>query len=160
MFPCNLDLNAFVGHVWKCNFPVGEFFTCINNNNNNNINNHNCSVWNFWKQLSATYQGKVKMLDMKHEFGFYVWLTPFQWGSSCLLRMKWVTIFLTSMLQSWVTNFINMFKRSFYTWRSQKCKKLIELTVFLVLLGSACIKAACKMLVKLTPELWIKPANS
>ena len=34
--------------------------------------------------------------------------------------------------------------------RSQKSKKLLQLTVFFALLGSACIKAACKMLVKLT----------
>ena len=39
-----------------------------------------------------------------------------------------------------------------YMRRSQKCKKLLELTVFLALLGSACIKAARKMLVKLTPD--------
>ena len=40
---------------------------------------------------------------------------------------------------------------SFYACRSQKRKKLLNLTVFLVLLGSARIKAACRMLVKLTP---------
>ena len=33
----------------------------------------------------------------------------------------------------------------------KKCKKLLELTVFFVLLGSARVKAARKMLVKLTP---------
>ena len=52
-----------------------------------------------------------------------------------------------------VVNFINVFTRSFYTCRSWKRKKLLELTVFFALLGSALIKAACKMLVKLTLAL-------
>ena len=42
-------------------------------------------------------------------------------------------------------NFINMFMRRFYARRSQKGKKLLELTVFF-----ARVKAACKMLVKLS----------
>ena len=50
-------------------------------------------------------------------------------------------------------NFINVLTHSFYTRRSQKRKKLLELTVFFVLLGSACVKAAHKMLVKLTAGL-------
>ena len=41
---------------------------------------------------------------------------------------------------NWV-NFINMFMRSFYDRRSQKRKKLLELTVFFGLLGSARVKA-------------------
>ena len=48
-------------------------------------------------------------------------------------------------------NFIDMFTRIFYAHRSLKCKKLFDLTVFFALLGSASVKAACKMLVKLTP---------
>ena len=48
-------------------------------------------------------------------------------------------------------NFINVFMRSFYPCSSQKCKKLFELTVFFALLGSAHIKAASKILLKLTP---------
>ena len=47
-------------------------------------------------------------------------------------------------------NFINMFTRSFYARRSQKCKKLLDLSVFFALLGSARVKDARKMLVKLT----------
>ena len=39
---------------------------------------------------------------------------------------------------------------SFYACRSQKHKKLLELTLFFALLGSACIKAAHKTLMKLT----------
>ena len=50
-------------------------------------------------------------------------------------------------------NFINVITRSFYAHRSQKRKKMLDLTVFFALLGSACVKAACKMLVKLTPDL-------
>ena len=48
-------------------------------------------------------------------------------------------------------NFINVFMRSFYALRSQKRKKMLDLTDFFALLGSACVKAAHKMLVKLTP---------
>ena len=47
-------------------------------------------------------------------------------------------------------NFINVFMGRFYTCRSQTRKKLLELTVFLALLGSASVKAARKMLVKLS----------
>ena len=47
-------------------------------------------------------------------------------------------------------NFINMLMHSFYTFRSQKHKKLLDLTVFLALLGSARLKAGLTMLVKLT----------
>ena len=52
-------------------------------------------------------------------------------------------------------NFINVFTHSFYASRSWKPKKLLELTDFCALLGSACLKAACKMLMKLTPNLQI-----
>ena len=38
-------------------------------------------------------------------------------------------------------NFINVFTRSFYACRSQKSKKLLELTAFFVHLGSVCLKA-------------------
>ena len=48
-------------------------------------------------------------------------------------------------------NFINVFTRSFYACRSQKRKKLLELTVFFAPLGSASVKVARKMLMKLTP---------
>ena len=48
-------------------------------------------------------------------------------------------------------NFINVFMGSFYTHSSQKHKKLFDLTVFFALLGSTHEKAACKLLVKLTP---------
>ena len=48
-------------------------------------------------------------------------------------------------------SFINLFTRSFYAHRSQKRKKLLDLTVFFALLGSAQVKAARKLLVKLTP---------
>ncbi len=49
-------------------------------------------------------------------------------------------------------DFINIFLSSFYTHRSQKCKKNIdELIVFFALLGSAHAKAANRMMMKLTP---------
>ena len=55
-------------------------------------------------------------------------------------------------LPPWV-NFINVITPSFYASRSYKRKKLLNLTVFFALLGSACVKAARKMIVKLTPCL-------
>jgi len=39
-------------------------------------------------------------------------------------------------------NFINSFTSSFYTFRSQKCKKQLDLTVFVALLGSVWVKGA------------------
>ena len=50
-------------------------------------------------------------------------------------------------------NFTNVFTSSFYSSRSQKKKKLLDLTVFFALLGSVYVRAALKMLVKLTPDL-------
>ena len=44
---------------------------------------------------------------------------------------------------SWV-DFINVFTQSFYTGRSQKRKKLLDLTVFFALLGSSCVKLLVK----------------
>ena len=53
-------------------------------------------------------------------------------------------------------NFINVFTCRFYARRSRKLKKLLELTVLIALLGSESVKAARKMLVKLTPcfNIW------
>ena len=48
-------------------------------------------------------------------------------------------------------NFINVFTLSFYIRRSQKWKKLLELTVFLALLGSAQVKAARKHVDEIGP---------
>ena len=56
----------------------------------------------------------------------------------------------TAYLSSGV-NFINVLTSYFYARRSQKRKKLLNLTVFFALLGSARVKAACRMMVKLTP---------
>ena len=44
---------------------------------------------------------------------------------------------------------------SFYARRSRKCKKLLDLTVFFALLGSSSVKAACRMLMKLTPGFYL-----
>ena len=48
-------------------------------------------------------------------------------------------------------NFIDMSMRCFLDRRSQKGKKLLELTVFFALLESLRAKAARKLLVELTP---------
>ena len=53
------------------------------------------------------------------------------------------TINLFGVMSSGV-NFINVFTRSFYVWRSWKCKKLLNLTVFFELLGSLLVKAPRK----------------
>ena len=50
-------------------------------------------------------------------------------------------------------NFINVFMQSFYLHISQKCKKLLNLTVFFALWESSHILAVCKMLMKLTPAV-------
>ena len=55
--------------------------------------------------------------------------------------------------QSFRSQFHQHFTSSFYAHRSQKCKNLLNLTVFFELLGSAHVKAAHKTLVKLTPGL-------
>ena len=52
-------------------------------------------------------------------------------------------------------NFINVFNRSLYTCISRKRKKLLNLIVFLALLGSVCVKAARKTLMKSTPVVRI-----
>ena len=49
-------------------------------------------------------------------------------------------------------NFINMLTHSCYALSSQKCKKLLDLSVLFALLESADMKAACKMLIKLPPD--------
>ena len=48
-------------------------------------------------------------------------------------------------------NFINVFMCSFYAHRSQKRKKLLDLTVFFMLRRSARVKAAHRTSVKLNP---------
>ena len=60
--------------------------------------------------------------------------------------------FIHFLVEKNSVNFINMFTGSFYTCRSQKHKKLLDLTEIFVVLGSASVKAARKMLVKLTPD--------
>ena len=49
-------------------------------------------------------------------------------------------------------NFINVFTHSFCACRSWKHKKLVDLTVFFALLGSACIKAAHKHVDEIDPR--------
>ncbi len=57
-------------------------------------------------------------------------------------------------------NFINVCLSSFHTRRSQKCKKTDDLTVFFALQGSACAKAACRTMMKLTPGSAPNGANT
>jgi len=46
---------------------------------------------------------------------------------------------------------------SFYTHADPKsAKKTVKLSVFFALLGSAGVKAACEMLMKLTPDVMMK----
>ena len=48
-----------------------------------------------------------------------------------------------------------MSRAAFMRAGPESAKKLLDLTVFFALLGSACIKAACKMMVKLTLALYL-----
>ncbi len=50
-------------------------------------------------------------------------------------------------------NFTNMFTSSFYLPKSQKCKKTFKSSVYFLLLGSVCLKAARKTIVKLIPGI-------
>ena len=54
-------------------------------------------------------------------------------------------------LEALGVNFINMLTSSFYSSRSQKRKKLLNLTVFFALLEPVHVKAARKILVNLNP---------
>jgi len=66
-------------------------------------------------------------------------------------------VFHYKIWRSWV-NFTNIyFSQNFYVQRSQKCKKIVKLSVFFVLLGSANKKAAIKILGKIKPQIQWKP---
>ena len=67
-------------------------------------------------------------------------------------NVKTIKVFLKTFSKRLVAsvNFINVFMRSFYAHRSQKHKKLLDLTVFFALLESLLVKAVRIMLVKLT----------
>ena len=56
------------------------------------------------------------------------------------------------MQQTSRVDFIEVFTHSFYALQSQNHKKLLDLAVFFAILGSAHVKAARSMLVKLTPR--------
>ena len=66
---------------------------------------------------------------------------------------------LTLMKLTTGVNIINIFLRSFYICRSQKLKMIDDFTDIFALLGSMSIKAACKMLVKLTPGTHLPPLS-
>ena len=77
-------------------------------------------------------------------------------GEFCILRIEAITQrdmgqwYCMASSNDKVDKVFDLFTSSFYAHRSQKCKKLLNLTVFLALLGSVCVKAACEMLVKFT----------
>ena len=48
-------------------------------------------------------------------------------------------------------NFTNVLQVAFTPADTKRAKKLLDLTVFFALLGSGSVKAACRMLMKLTP---------
>ena len=49
-------------------------------------------------------------------------------------------------------NFTKILQTAYRCTNPKSTKKLLNLTVFFALLGSARVKAACRMLVKLTPR--------
>ena len=75
----------------------------------------------------------------------------------CLAKRRRKTIY--HVFPTSGVDFINVFTRSFYARRSPKRKKVFELTVFFALLGSARVKAARKMLAKLTPDVYLLKKN-
>ena len=50
--------------------------------------------------------------------------------------------------------FHQQFTSSFYARRSQKCKKDSQIKQLFLLLGLVCVKAARKLLMKLTPDIF------
>ena len=50
-------------------------------------------------------------------------------------------------------NFTNILRAAFTRVDPKSAKKMLNLTVFFALLGSVRVKAACRMLVKLTPRV-------
>jgi len=50
-------------------------------------------------------------------------------------------------------NYSNIFREDFIREDPKRAKNTVKLLVFFALLGSVSIKAACKMLVKSTPEI-------
>ncbi len=61
---------------------------------------------------------------------------------------------LTLMKLTAGLNFTNILTLSFYTRRSQKCKKMTtQLTVFFMLLDSTSVKDVCRTLMKLSPDM-------
>jgi len=57
---------------------------------------------------------------------------------------------LADVLKSGV-NFINILRSAFTGVDPKSAKKTVKLAIFFALLGSAFVKAACRMLMKLTP---------
>ena len=57
------------------------------------------------------------------------------------------------MLLSPGVNFTNILLAAFMRADPKSAKKTVKLSNFIALLGSACAKVACRMLVKLTPDL-------
>jgi hypothetical protein len=55
------------------------------------------------------------------------------------------------MTETLGVNFIKVLRAAFAGANPKSAKKADNLTVFFALLGSACVKAACKTLMKLTP---------
>jgi hypothetical protein len=67
-------------------------------------------------------------------------------------KLEWI-------LSSTSCQFHQRSTRSFCAPRSQKCKKTVNLSVFIVLLGSGHVKASRIMLVKLTPDSCVLKSN-
>ncbi len=57
-------------------------------------------------------------------------------------------------------NFTNVLRAAFAHANHESAKKIDDLTVFFVLLGSARAKAACRTLMKLTPCCFFKKGKS
>jgi len=72
-------------------------------------------------------------------------------------RANGITMFMlfetSDTIKSPGVNFTNVLQKAFKHADSKCAKKTKSLTVFLALLGSVCVKAAQKLLVKSTPEL-------
>ena len=98
---------------------------------------------------SSTKRGKDQKIILCLFFFAFEWLMK---PKGCLRQqnLRW-TDWRPSHNHTLGVNFINVFTQSFYAQRSQKPKKLLELTDFFALLGSVGVKTASEHVVEIDP---------
>ena len=93
-------------------------------------------LWIKWHESSDSFKWNSSTISMTHH-----------WREN---SKKFIVPPKTDRHTKPCVNFTNILQAAF-TRIPQKCKKAVKLSSFIALLGSARLKAACRMLVKLTP---------